>query len=49
MVGVVLVSSPGERRLIVGDPVDRGLRPRTGEARLRAGALVVQPAGSSIS
>jgi hypothetical protein len=49
MVGVVLVSSPGERRLILGDPVDRGIRPRTAGARLRAGALVVQPAGSSSS
>lgn len=49
MVGVVLVSSPGERRLLVGDPVDRGIRPRSSEARLRAGTLVVQPTGSSIS
>jgi hypothetical protein len=49
MVSVVLVSSPGERRLIVGQPVDRGLRPRSAAARVRAGALVVQPTGSSIS
>jgi hypothetical protein len=49
MVGVVLVSSPGERRLLLGDPVDRGIRPRTSEARQRAGALVIQPAGSSMS
>ncbi len=49
IVGVVLVSSPGERRLLVGDPVDRGIRPRTPAARARAGALVVQPAGSTSS
>ncbi|HSO03563.1 MAG TPA: polyprenol phosphomannose-dependent alpha 1,6 mannosyltransferase MptB, partial [Candidatus Limnocylindrales bacterium] len=49
MVSIVMASSPGERRLLLGDPVDRGIRPRTGEARLRAGALVVQPTGSSIS
>jgi hypothetical protein len=49
MVIIVMASSPGERRLLLGDPVDRGIRPRTGEARLRAGALVVQPTGSSIS
>ncbi len=49
MVLVVLVSSPGERRLLLGDPVDRGMRPRSDAARARAGALVVQPAGSSMS
>jgi alpha-1,6-mannosyltransferase len=49
MVGVVLVSSPGERRLLVGHPVDRGMRPRTAGARTRAGSLVVQPTGSSRS
>ena len=49
MVSVVLVSSPGERRLILGQPVDRGLRPRSPAARVRAGALVVQPTGSSMS
>ncbi len=49
IVGVVLVSSPGERRLLVGDPVDRGIRPRTSAARARAGALVIQPAGSTSS
>ncbi len=49
MVGVVLASSPGERRLIVGHPVDRGIRPADPAARVRAGSLVVQPTGSSIS
>lgn len=49
MVGVVLLSSPGERRLIVGDPVDRGMRPMDQAARERAGSLVVQPVGASIS
>jgi hypothetical protein len=49
MVGMVLVSSPGERRLLVGHPVDRGMRPRTAAARTRAGSLVVQPTGSSRS
>ncbi|MGB7981290.1 MAG: polyprenol phosphomannose-dependent alpha 1,6 mannosyltransferase MptB [Candidatus Nanopelagicales bacterium] len=49
MVGVVLVSSPGERRLIMGNPVDRGIRPSDPAARVRAGALVVQPTGSTIS
>lgn len=49
MVAVVLASSPGERRLIVGRPVDRGIRPQDAQARQRAGALVVQPAGSSTS
>ena len=47
MVTIVLISSPGERRLILGEPVDRGMRPRTGAARTRAGSLVVQPAGSA--
>jgi hypothetical protein len=52
MVAVVLLSSPGERRLLVGQPVDRGLRPATAAARARAGSLVVhrpQRAGSSTS
>jgi hypothetical protein len=49
MVIVVLLSSPGERRLIFGDPVDRGMRPGSDAARARAGALVVQRAGASIS
>jgi hypothetical protein len=49
MVIVVLLSSPGERRLIFGDPVDRGMRPSSDAARARAGALVVQRAGASIS
>jgi hypothetical protein len=49
MVAVVLLSSPGERRLILGQPVDRGLRPGSAAARARAGSLVVQRAGSSIS
>ena len=49
MVTIVLISSPGERRLLLGEPVDRGMRPRTGAARTRAGSLVVQPAGSASS
>lgn len=49
MVAVVALSSPGERRLILGQPVDRGLRPGSAAARARAGSLVVQRAGSSIS
>jgi hypothetical protein len=49
MVAVILLSSPGERRLILGDPVDRGIRPGSPAARRRAGSLVVQRAGSSIS
>jgi hypothetical protein len=49
MVAIVLLSSPGERRLILGQPVDRGLRPGSPAARARAGSLVVQRAGSSIS
>jgi hypothetical protein len=49
MVGVVLLSSPGERRLVLGDPVDRGIRPGSDAARARAGALVVQRAGASMS
>ena len=49
MVAVVLLSSPGERRLLIGDPVDRGIRPGSDAARARAGALVVQRAGASMS
>jgi hypothetical protein len=49
MVAVVLLSSPGERRLVLGDPVDRGIRPVSAAGRSRAGALVVQRAGASIS
>ena len=49
MVAVVLLSSPGERRLVLGNPVDRGIRPMSAAGRARAGALVVQRAGSSIS
>ncbi len=49
MVAVVLLSSPGQRRLIIGDPVDRGIRPLGPAARARAGAMVVQPTGSSMS
>jgi hypothetical protein len=49
MVGVVLLSSPGERRLVLGDPVDRGIRPSSDAARARAGAMVVQRAGASMS
>ena len=49
MVGVVLLSSPGERRLVLGDPVGRGIRPYGAAARARAGAMVVQRAGASIS
>jgi alpha-1,6-mannosyltransferase len=49
MVAVVLLSSPGERRLVLGDPIDRGIRPATSAARARAGRLVVQRAGASIS
>ena len=49
MVGVVLLSSPGERRLIMGAPVDRGIRPGSERARIRAGSLVVPRAGASIS
>jgi hypothetical protein len=47
MVVVVLLSSPGERRLILGDPVSRGIRPTTDAGRARAGAMVVQRAGWS--
>ncbi len=47
IVCVVLLSSPGERRLLFGDPVDRGVRPVGGPARTRAGSLVVQPAAST--
>jgi alpha-1,6-mannosyltransferase len=43
MVAVVLLSSPGERRLLLGDPVERGIRPGDGPSRARAGALVMQP------
>jgi alpha-1,6-mannosyltransferase len=39
MVLVVLLSSPGERRLLLGHPVDRGIRPDSPEARSRAGNL----------
>ena len=46
MVAVVILSSPGERRLILGAPVDRGIRPVSGPARARAGALVVRPPGA---
>ena len=49
MVAVVLLSSPGERRLIMGSPVDRGMRPGSSPARIRAGSLVVQRAPASIS
>jgi alpha-1,6-mannosyltransferase len=42
MVIVVLLSSPGERRLLIGHPVDRGIRPDTPQARIRAGALVIK-------
>ncbi|MGB8020724.1 MAG: polyprenol phosphomannose-dependent alpha 1,6 mannosyltransferase MptB [Candidatus Nanopelagicales bacterium] len=49
IVSVVLLSSPGERRLIMGDPVDRGMRPTSHAARVRAGALVVHRAESSTS
>lgn len=47
IVTLVLVSSPGERRLIFGNPVDSGLRPTDQDARDRAGSLVVQPPRSS--
>jgi len=49
MVAVVMLSSPGERRLILGDPVDRGIRPGSAAARARAGSMVVQRAGASTS
>jgi alpha-1,6-mannosyltransferase len=49
MVAVVLLSSPGERRLVLGDPVSRGIRPESAAARARAGTLVVQRAGASTS
>jgi alpha-1,6-mannosyltransferase len=49
MVGVVLLSSPGQRRLVLGDPVDRGIRPSNDAARARAGSMVVQRAGASMS
>jgi hypothetical protein len=49
MVAVVLASSPGERRLVLGDPVGRGIRPTSAAARARAGALVVQRAATSMS
>ncbi|MGV1003467.1 MAG: polyprenol phosphomannose-dependent alpha 1,6 mannosyltransferase MptB [Candidatus Nanopelagicales bacterium] len=42
IIALVLASSPGERRLILGDPVDRGLRPQTPAARRAAGSLVFQ-------
>jgi hypothetical protein len=38
----VLLSSPGERRLVFGDPVDRGIRPSDQAARERAGAQVIR-------
>jgi hypothetical protein len=44
IVGVVMLSSPGERRLILGDPVDRGIRPTSAAARARAGALIMHRA-----
>lgn len=47
MVGVILLSSPGERRLILGSPVDRGIRPASASARARAGSMVVQRASST--
>ncbi len=40
MVGIVVLSSPGERRLVLGNPVDRGIRPVGDAARIRAGSLV---------
>ena len=49
MVAVVLLSSPGERRLVLGDPVDRGIRPGSDAARGRAGSTVVQRPGASSS
>ncbi len=45
MVALVLISSPGERRLIVGHPIERGIRPEGDAARQLAGSLVVRPAG----
>lgn len=42
IVALVLLSSPGERRLVLGDPVDRGIRPMDAAARARAGSLVVR-------
>ncbi len=45
IVGVVMLSSPGERRLLLGDPVDRGIRPTSAAARARAGALVMHRLG----
>ena len=44
IVGVVMLSSPGERRLLLGDPVDRGIRPTSAAARARAGALIMHRA-----
>jgi hypothetical protein len=41
-VGFVLLSSPGERRLVFGDPVDRGIRPSDQAARDRAGSQVMR-------
>lgn len=43
IVALVLISSPGERKLMVGHPIERGLRPDSAAARQRAGSLVVQP------
>jgi hypothetical protein len=44
MVGIVLLSSPGERRLILGAPVDGGIRPAGPAARAAAGAQVMRRA-----
>lgn len=43
MVAVVLLSSPGERRLVMGNPVDRGIQPTGPVARERAAAMAVRP------
>ena len=44
IVGIVLLSSPGERRLILGAPVDGGIRPSGPVARAAAGSQVMQRA-----
>lgn len=49
MVALVLASSPGERRLLLGHPVDRGIRPSDAAARARAGSLVVRRPGFTTS
>lgn len=45
MVAVVLLSSPGERRLVMGEPVDRGIVPLDPASRERAASLVVRRPG----